>query len=227
MGHRASGDMRVEVGGHPEESILILINHCREMKQQEARLRTATLLLLLSCAAICLVTNFTHSAKVTFASDPAFSAQKDPCPTGSTSATKPSIPKPLRISLRWAAVTKLTPGSKIKWETTFVEDNEASYNATHAIVIPKQDIYFVYLRFALKFPEKNQELDVKLQIWNSAYNTERDLIYIREGSGHNESEFRTVYMGQLLDLSQGDHLSVLLTNGHELIYEAFFGAFQT
>lgn len=47
-----SGSGPVEVRGHrEEESLLILINHCREMKQQEARLRLITLLLLLGCAA--------------------------------------------------------------------------------------------------------------------------------------------------------------------------------
>lgn len=47
-----SGSGSVEVRVHrEEESLLILINHCREMKQQEARLRLITLLLLLGCAA--------------------------------------------------------------------------------------------------------------------------------------------------------------------------------
>lgn len=36
----------------PDEPVLILIKHCRDMKQQETRLRLVTLLLLLSCTAL-------------------------------------------------------------------------------------------------------------------------------------------------------------------------------
>lgn len=35
-----------------DDSVLILIKHCRDMKQQESRLRLVTLLLLLSCMAL-------------------------------------------------------------------------------------------------------------------------------------------------------------------------------
>lgn len=48
----ACGDAVIEV--IPDESVLILIKHCRDMKQQETRLRLATLLLLLSCMALIL-----------------------------------------------------------------------------------------------------------------------------------------------------------------------------
>lgn len=48
----ACGDSVIEMS--PDESVLILIKHCRDMKQQETRLRLATLLLLLSCMALIL-----------------------------------------------------------------------------------------------------------------------------------------------------------------------------
>lgn len=46
------GDSVIEVS--PDESVLILIKHCRDMKQQETRLRLVTLLLLLSCMGLIL-----------------------------------------------------------------------------------------------------------------------------------------------------------------------------
>lgn len=50
----ASGDSVIGIG--PDESVLILIKHCSDMKQQEMRLRLITLLLLLSCMALILFT---------------------------------------------------------------------------------------------------------------------------------------------------------------------------
>lgn len=40
------------IGVSPNEPVLILIKHCRDMKQQETRLRLITLLLLLGCTAL-------------------------------------------------------------------------------------------------------------------------------------------------------------------------------
>lgn len=50
----ACGDSVIDVS--PDESVLILIKHCRDMKQQETRLRLTTLLVLLSCMALILFT---------------------------------------------------------------------------------------------------------------------------------------------------------------------------
>lgn len=55
MGHTlpaeaACGDTMIDMG--PDKSVLILIKHCQDMKQQETRLRLSTLLLLLSCTAL-------------------------------------------------------------------------------------------------------------------------------------------------------------------------------
>lgn len=50
----ASGDSVIGIG--PDESVLILIKHCSDMKQQEMRLRLITLFLLLSCMALILFT---------------------------------------------------------------------------------------------------------------------------------------------------------------------------
>lgn len=51
----ASGDSVIGIG--PDESVLILIKHCSDMKQQEMRLRLITLFLLLSCMALILFTS--------------------------------------------------------------------------------------------------------------------------------------------------------------------------
>lgn len=49
------GDLVIDLMG-PDESVLILLKHCRDMKQQETRLRLITLFLLLSCMALILLT---------------------------------------------------------------------------------------------------------------------------------------------------------------------------
>lgn len=46
----AFGDMVVDMGQN--ESVLILMKHCRDMKRQESCLRLITLLLLLGCATL-------------------------------------------------------------------------------------------------------------------------------------------------------------------------------
>lgn len=50
----ASGDSVIDI--RPDESVLILIKHCSDMKQQEMRLRLITLFLLLSSMALILFT---------------------------------------------------------------------------------------------------------------------------------------------------------------------------
>lgn len=48
----ACGDSVIDIG--KDESLLILVKHCKDMKHQETWLRLITLLLLLSCMALIL-----------------------------------------------------------------------------------------------------------------------------------------------------------------------------
>ena len=50
----ACGNAMMDMGH--DESLLILIKHCRDMKQQETRLRLVTLLLVLSCTTLFIFT---------------------------------------------------------------------------------------------------------------------------------------------------------------------------
>lgn len=57
----AYGDSAIDIG--EDESLLILIKHCKDMKHQETWLRLITVLLLLSCVALILFINYFHVQK--------------------------------------------------------------------------------------------------------------------------------------------------------------------
>ncbi|XP_015229039.1 PREDICTED: uncharacterized protein LOC107083950 [Cyprinodon variegatus] len=87
MGHSESKELVVEMNS--EDPLLLIINHCREMKQQEARLRIVTLLLLLGCSALTVFTCLEFSyrkAPADSASESALAAQKAECPSGPSTA---------------------------------------------------------------------------------------------------------------------------------------------
>lgn len=112
------------------------------------------------------------------------------------------------------------------WENALTEENSA-HTTKHAIGIPETGIYFVYIRLELEFSEKNQQLLVKLQSWTQRYDENKDMIVVKEGRYHSQEKFKTVYVGQLFHLSEGDHLKVFVAKGPDLISKASFGAFQT
>ncbi|XP_047229215.1 uncharacterized protein LOC124872865 [Girardinichthys multiradiatus] len=237
MSHNESGD--VVVGMPSEKPLLILISHCREMKQQEARLRIITLLLLLSCAALFVFTNCTDLTRAPMApvSSSAYSAQQNLCPAGdqsttSTPTTAPSTASPLRIALSSIVESNLIGRPYMNWTVEFGGDDGTYNSDSRAIVIPVTGHYFVYMRFLLHLCEtvENEDLKnfrVKLQKWNEGYQQIVDLTEARDSGKCSEERSRTVFMGQLFDLLKGDHLKVLIYEGYELIHKSSFGAFWT
>ncbi|XP_027880398.1 uncharacterized protein LOC114149703 [Xiphophorus couchianus] len=235
-----SGSGPVEVRGHrEEESLLILINHCREMKQQEVRLRLITLLLLLGCAAAfifisCADLSQRRAAKSSD-SDPSFSAQRRICPADdpSTASTSSSpTAGPLRIDLNSVNVANLLSGSQLEWRARF--GGGAYSRGLWAIVVPETGLYFVYMKFVLKGPAR--DFRVTLQRRSKGYDRDMDLMGAQDGGpyptgppdgGGGHHRVRTVYVGQLFDLWRGDQLKVLISEGQELIDRASFGAFRT
>ncbi|KAE8284748.1 hypothetical protein D5F01_LYC16182 [Larimichthys crocea] len=127
-----------------DRSALILIKHCRDMKQQEMCLRLITLFLLLICTALFIFMNGailrqrgisgSNGQESTAEQSPAYSKQ---CPADNTSKNS----QRLRIHLTPVTIGNVSSKVYMKWNVKFGEN----YNEEkRAIVIPKTDYYFVY-----------------------------------------------------------------------------------
>ncbi|XP_078143050.1 tumor necrosis factor ligand superfamily member 15 [Centroberyx gerrardi] len=214
----------VEIGARPDESLLVLLEHCRDMKRQETRLRLATLFLLFSCSAVfifCIHQSPAFRGQAVAAElGTAYSKQdnfmKD-CPQ--TNLTRPSI----HLTSVESDDDK-SNGAHIKWNATL---GEKYYNSTErAIVIPQPGIYYVYLRIALCWngdytenPEytEDKRISIKLHIWKDSYQKDVPIMEALDGIATTGYVNRNVYLGQVFELKTGDLLRVWIGDGYELI----------
>ncbi|TKS84062.1 hypothetical protein D9C73_019171 [Collichthys lucidus] len=207
-------DSMIDMG--QDRSALILIKHCRDMKQQEMCLRLITLFLLLICTALFIFMNGailrqrgisgSSSQESTAEQSPAYSKQ---CPA--------------------APVTIANGSSEVymKWNVEFGENYSEE---KCAIVIPKTDYYFVYVRITLKCHNleedgKFRKFGLYLHSWNKAYPQAVELTHVWDGVFCTLGGYRSVFVGQLFDLLEGDHVSVWIAEGYELISRSSFGAY--
>ncbi|XP_040914620.1 tumor necrosis factor ligand superfamily member 15-like [Toxotes jaculatrix] len=216
-----------------DRSVLILIKHCRDMKQQEMRLRLITLLLLLSCAALFIFTvgfelkqreNSTSTTQMSMDMQyPAYSQQGQLC-SGDNPQTNVQR---LHIHLRFVPEDNKTDGLYINWDVNFGE----KYNKEkRAIVIPETGIYFIYVRTTLRCQDKDdaakfKKFNMMLHKWNEGYNKTLHLADTWDGVACASEGLRSVFVGQLFDLLEGDHVSVWIGEGYELILKSSFGAY--
>lgn len=129
------------------------------------------------------------------------------------------------------SVPTLGEGDKqcIKWKVMFGEKYDEE---KRAVVISQPGFYFIYLRLELRC---NGDADyafvkffVELQSWNVGYNKTVSLVDTRDGiTCTPERISRTVFVGELFDLSEGDHVSVNVKEGYDLITKSSFGAYLT
>lgn len=102
----------------------------------------------------------------------------------------------------------------------------------HAIVIPETGFYFVYVRIALNChgedgAENFKRFIVQLHNWNEGYNKTMKLTEARDGIACTPQGSRSLFVGQLFDLLEGDHVSVWIGEGYKLITKSSFGAYLT
>ncbi|XP_042251663.1 uncharacterized protein LOC121885905 [Thunnus maccoyii] len=227
MEHKIASGNVISMG--PDESLLILIKHCHDMKKQETCLRFITLLLLLTCAALFI---YTMGADLKSGSsgqgsaveqNPTHSKQDRMYPAGDpkTNSTTP------HIRLRFVSKDNDNDGQHIKWERMF---GDIQYNAEkNAIVINKTGIYFAYVRIALRCQNEEgyEKFFLKLQRWNEGYNKTVKRMEVLESITCTQGESSTVFVGDLFDLLAGDHMSVLIVEGYKLVTELAFGAYLT
>ncbi|TMS07950.1 uncharacterized protein LOC104936472 [Larimichthys crocea] len=221
-------DSMIDMG--QDRSALILIKHCRDMKQQEMCLRLITLFLLLICTALFIFMNGailrqrgisgSNGQESTAEQSPAYSKQ---CPADNTSKNS----QRLRIHLTPVTIGNVSSKVYMKWNVKFGEN----YNEEkRAIVIPKTDYYFVYVRITLNCHNleedgKFQKFGLYLHNWNKGYPQAVELTHVWDGVFCTLGGYRSVFVGQLFDLLEGDHVSVWIAEGYELISRSSFGAY--
>ncbi|XP_023253576.1 uncharacterized protein LOC111648055 [Seriola lalandi dorsalis] len=229
----ACGDAMVAMGR--DESILILIKHCRDMKQQESRLRLITLLLLLSCTTLFVFIKAADlkqcgnsgsiEQRITEEQHPAYSQQERLCP-----AVNPqnNSQRP-HIHLHSMTTDNRTDGQYIKWKSMFGKE----YNEEkQAIVIPQTGVYFIYVTITLLCDEETttqaedfNKLLVQLRRWNEGYDKIVPIMDAWNGVTCTSKVPRSVFVGQLFDLLAGDHVSVWIEFGYKLVWKSSFGAY--
>ncbi|XP_054468912.1 uncharacterized protein LOC129102690 [Anoplopoma fimbria] len=227
----ACGNAMIDMG--PDRSLLILLKHCRDMKQQETRLRIITLLLLLGCTALFIFTicvdlrpheNSVSSGQGSAAErGPSHSKQVRVSPADSQTNFKR-----LRIHLRSVSEDNKTDPRLIRWDVDFGENNYD--NKKRAIVIPEDGFYFVYVWVALGCHQVDRasnfkEFKVALHKWTEGYNCNVTLIEAWDGITCTPDGKRSVFVGQLFELWKGDHVSVWINRGYKLITKSTFGAY--
>lgn len=88
-------------------------------------------------------------------------------------------------------------------------------------------VYFVYMRVTLACytpTEDYQHLFLKVQRLPEGYGKYEELAKVQDGLDCSTKKFRSVFVGQLFSLDEGDHLSVWMEQGSNLIHESWFGA---
>ena len=98
-----------------------------------------------------------------------------------------------------------------------------------SIVIPDMGVYFVYMKFDLFCPDRttgSSRFHVALKRWNKGYGLMMELTKEYSSLDCSKDMQQSVFfVGQLFDLFQGDHLSVWIQQGYELIFKSSFGVF--
>uniref|UniRef100_A0A3Q3NCP8 THD domain-containing protein n=1 Tax=Mastacembelus armatus TaxID=205130 RepID=A0A3Q3NCP8_9TELE len=117
----------------------------------------------------------------------------------------------------------------MKWYKVFGDN----YNdKKRAIVIPETGYYFVYATFALSCQDEVEDESFKkfyvtLHRWNEGYRQEKTIGSAMDGIECSSDRSRSVFMGQLFYLLNGDHVSVWIEEGYKLITKSSFGAYST
>ncbi|XP_008303424.1 uncharacterized protein LOC103375017 [Stegastes partitus] len=232
MGHTGAACVDALTEMSPDESVLILLKHCRDMKQQETRLRLITLFLLLGCAALFIFMIFcgnlqqhenSGSSGQTSTSEHSatYSKQVAGCPTDNV----PNESLRGLNDLRSVFEKNVTNKTYMKWQPVlggnYIEKERA-------IEIRVTGIYFVYTSFALGChdePEGFRTFSLQLRRLPLGYSDIQNLTDVWDGVKCPEG-FRTVSVGRLFDLLQGDQVKVWVREGYKLITSSSFGVFR-
>nr|XP_020495749.1 uncharacterized protein LOC109988569 [Labrus bergylta] len=223
---------RVDI--HQDESVLILLQHCRDIKQRDTRFRLVSLLLLLGCVSLFIflqLREYYGSTRQENAvqSGPAYSKQE--CPSADPQSISSNR---LSIALTSMKVQTNNDSGYLNWR------GEKHRTSTDAIEISKTGYYFIYLTITFKCDLQHQDEDFQefrltLQRSNEGYGPKPkpyNLTTAMDSVGCSPrsdslTQVRTLTMVQLFSLIEGDHVKVWVNKGLGMIIKSFFGAFQT
>lgn len=93
-------------------------------------------------------------------------------------------------------------------------------------MIPLTGVYFVYARFTLRCQDSSLDFSMTVERWSESYPDTTKLMTATSRLNCMTDDFQTVYVGELLDLGEGDQLKVNVSEGYDLINESNFGAFS-
>lgn len=113
----------------------------------------------------------------------------------------------------------------MKWTSSRNEE-------TDAIHIPEHGFYFIYVKIALSCPLGQQPVDFRrfhviLYRWNENYKDNVKMSEALDGVRCTSPESKTLFIGQLFQLAEGDRVKMWIAEGHQLTRWASFGAFVT
>ncbi|CAB1332459.1 unnamed protein product [Coregonus sp. 'balchen'] len=219
-----------------QESVLVLLKHCQEMRRHESLLRFFTVFLVIGCAAVFFFTYHVirdSNQKDTF--NPAeYSRQQD--------RQGQNLKKPNAHLTTPTSCNNSVPAEYIQWDhqdTGLVHMQDFTYDEKkHALVVPRGGRYFVYVGINFRMPDKDevsrevQLLSLKVLKYSKSYEDNRPIMEVRDSlPDDGRRETRTVYTGQVVTLEEGDLLRVsIYEDNYELIdcsgeTTMYFGAF--
>ncbi|KAG9354622.1 hypothetical protein JZ751_001335 [Albula glossodonta] len=194
----------------PDRSVLILIEHCNEMKRQERNSRTVTGFLFLGFTALFFF--YTHSRI--------------------SSECKHSIK-----DSEYAPETSIHNVTTLEWESkngdAFLQDFDYGNNA---LIVPQDGRYSVYLQLTYRMTEKFFcipgnliQLTQEVYRWSDSYPVETLLMVASDTVNCSEKKWRrSIYTSGVFQLEKGDRLFVKAGNAVLIDYNEkrmFFGAF--
>lgn len=125
-------------------------------------------------------------------------------------------------------MNEVSDGQYMWWEA------ESSKSRSSNIVIPRNGFYFVYVRTTLRCHNQNDAavyelFKLELHNWNKGYNQTIELAEAWDAvdCAQGSDASRNVFVGQIFDLLEGDHVSVSIKQGAALVTKSFFGAYAT
>uniref|UniRef100_A0A673WI79 THD domain-containing protein n=1 Tax=Salmo trutta TaxID=8032 RepID=A0A673WI79_SALTR len=198
-----------------QESVVLLLKHCQEMKRQESRLRLVTLFLVLGCAAV-----FVFTQRVNRDCNEKVSNNHDRLYISSD---------PLHLLLPPASSRcNSVPEDYIQWEHEaigLVHMQNFTYDEKkHALVVPQGGRYFVYVGVNFRMPDKDKVsgeihfLSLKVLKFSNSYQYNCPIMEVKDSIPGNRRGTRTVYTGQVVALEEGDLLRVSINeDNYELI----------
>ncbi|XP_034566019.1 uncharacterized protein LOC117831433 [Notolabrus celidotus] len=221
-----------------EEAVLILLQHCRDMKRQETRLRlfTLLLLLLLSCGALFVLAHIYRNSgpsgqrsekqvlEKQVLEKQVLEKQVLGCPT----AVPEREVQSLHVDLISQYEEHKVISTDMKWIVKFGNNYDPE---RRAIVIPEDGRYLFYLRVTFRCLNNSgiefRNLHLELKKWNERHSLKKPLMSATDSVQCRKEMFRTLSVVQQFELIKDDHVSVFIGEGYDMIKESSFGALLT